>query len=620
MSRPPGAEAAAGAVRHTGSTHLPRRRGGLLVATLLVLIAALWATGCAGIGGDGTIHSGLDVGGEDISRVRVSYPGPAAGAGPEQIVRGFVRAGAASDGDYDTARAFLGKNAAKDWSPDGDVVIVSGESDLTIDTAADGSAVLSAPLVATITADGHYVLAAAGSRASVTVTVGQVNGENRITALPTGFGRWVTAADVRRLFQPYAVHYVAVDRRTLVPVLRWFPLDHVTSRLARAQLAPVPADLAGVATTAVVSGTRLSAEAVSVQSGVATVELSQRPPAEQTLRQNLWAQFVATLTQDPTVLSVSLQVDGATIEPPGARAPISDPAQVGFSPSATLPSANALVRQSGRLRVLDPVAPDNGQDPKAIRPRDDLPAIGTEWVGLAVSATGSEVAAVSAGRSVLSWWRGTTRTEVPSFAANLSNPTFDALGYLWVGAGGPASSATSSPAPGSGAAVYVLSAAEATPTARPVAAPWLSGRSVRWVRVSPDGERVAIVSADGQGVTRLDVTGVVRSSNGIPQRLADPVALGSVAPAGSSFTAVVWLDLTSVATLVSSPGRDMRPVLFSLDGTTRELPDVPTGADLTTPSGERQLLVRTADNKVLMRSGPLWVAAGTGDELLVPGR
>ncbi|HPB72535.1 MAG TPA: LpqB family beta-propeller domain-containing protein, partial [Phycicoccus sp.] len=121
---------------------------------------------------------------------------------------------------------------------------------------------------------------------------------------------------------------------------------------------------------------------------------------------------------------------------------------------------------------------------------------------------------------MLSWWRGTTRTEVPSFAANLSNPTFDALGYLWVGAGGPASSATSSPAPGSGAAVYVLSAAEATPTARPVAAPWLSGRSVRWVRVSPDGERVAIVSADGQGVTRLDVTGVVRSSNGIPQRLA----------------------------------------------------------------------------------------------------
>ncbi|HPB72536.1 MAG TPA: hypothetical protein PLX71_06120 [Phycicoccus sp.] len=289
MSRPPGAEAARGPARHTGSTHPPRRRGGLLVATLLVLIAALWATGCAGIGGDGTIHSGLDVGGEDISRVRVSYPGPAAGAGPEQIVRGFVRAGAASDGDYDTARAFLGKNAAKDWSPDGDVVIVSGESDLTIDTAADGSAVLSAPLVATITADGHYVLAAAGSRASVTVTVGQVNGENRITALPTGFGRWVTAADVRRLFQPYAVHYVAVDRRTLVPVLRWFPLDHVTSRLARAQLAPVPADLAGVATTAVVSGTRLSAEAVSVQSGVATVELSQRPPAEQTLRQNLWS-------------------------------------------------------------------------------------------------------------------------------------------------------------------------------------------------------------------------------------------------------------------------------------------------------------------------------------------
>ena len=57
--------------------------------------------------------------------------------------------------------------------------------------------------------------------------------------------------DVPRLVQPFAVHYVSASRRATVPDVRWFPLDRLATRLARAQLDPVPDHLVGAATTAV---------------------------------------------------------------------------------------------------------------------------------------------------------------------------------------------------------------------------------------------------------------------------------------------------------------------------------------------------------------------------------
>ena len=73
--------------------------------------------------------------------------------------------------------------------------------------------------------------------------------------------------------QPYDVHYVSTSQRALVPDTRWFPVDKLATRLARAQLVPVPAHLADAAVTAVPAGARLLGDAVSIESGVATVNL-----------------------------------------------------------------------------------------------------------------------------------------------------------------------------------------------------------------------------------------------------------------------------------------------------------------------------------------------------------
>lgn len=585
-----------------------RRRGWAGLLGLLCIMSTLAA--CGRPWGAGEVRSGLPVAGADSPRFRVVFPGPAPGASPEHVVRGFLRAGAASEGDYTTARQFLTPDAARAWVSDGGVVIFGSESTLDVTVVSDSRVTLSAPVIARIGADGRYVPAPAGSAERADIDFARINGEWRINGLPKGFGRWLTVADVRRLFQAYAVHYVALDRRTLIEDRRWFPVDHITSRLARAQLAPVPADLQGVATTAVPPGTRLAADSVRVVGGVATVELSVRPRADQTERQNLWAQFVATLTQDPSVVSVTLQVDGSPIDLPGARAPISDPATVGFVRTPEPGPRTALVRRREAVGPFDPNAATSGQDPRKAPGGPDSWTIPAAWTELALSQDGREMAALTKDRSVLSRWRGTEHVDIPGIGTSLSRPAYDVRGTLWVG---------SAPAP-DGASLHSLQTTDwgASVTTTPVPAVWLKGRTVQEVRVSPEGERVAVLSRGGAGDQRLDVTGIIRQPSGAPDRLADAITLSA---GQADLVGLTWVDETTVATLGRpAAGTARRPLLYSLDGTMAVLPETPEGVQLTTTDGERDLLVLTSAGQVLVRAGQLWLPSGPATDVIVAGR
>lgn len=582
------------------------------MVTLGVLVLVL--SSCAGMSGTSTVRPGLDVGGAEVPVVRVVFPGPVNGAGPEQIVRGFLRAGAASDGDYSTAKSFLTEDAGRRWQPDGEIVIFSTEADVSVEMTGDARARLSAPIVARIDTKGRYSAAANGDQGVVDIDLARIDGEWRIAGVPEGFGRWIATAEVRRLVRPYAVHYVLNDRRALVEDLRWFPLDRLTSRLARAQLEAVPADLAGVASTAVPSGARLAADSVSVTYGVATVELSTRLPADQTLRQNVWAQFVATLTQDPSVISVALRADGASIDLPGVSAAVSDPTQVGFSAATPVgPRPQVLVRRGEQLAALDPLKAVTGGDPTPSPSTGgpDLPVIPQAWVGLALSADGREFAGVSRDRSALARWRGRERYDVQVPEANaLADPAYDPRGQLWVGGAAPEGGV-------SPLAVVNLGEAPATAVARPVAAAWLAGRVVKALRISPDSARVAVLSRSREGDVRLDVAGILRTAAGMPTALTTPVLL---AAGNESPTGVSWLDTTRIATLTGPSKGEQVPVVISLDGTTTALPVVQDGAAICTPDGERALMVRTAADEILVRSGQLWVSAGPGTDVLIQGR
>ena len=600
----------AGGVPRRPDLHRRQRLTGVLLVLVMALTASL-VSGCA-MGSDTRVRPGLEVGGAEAPQVRVLPAGPVAGAEPEQIIRGFLRAGAASDGDYASARDFLTEDAARKWQPDGGLVIVSTESELVIEAISEGRYRVSAPLRARIDVHGRYVAATEGERAESEVQFARIQDQWRIAGLPEDFGRWIASAEVRRLIRPYAVHYVTEDRRTLVEDLRWFPLDHLTSRLARAQLDPVPADLAGVATTAVPAGTRLAADSVSVTSGVATVELNARLPADQALRQNLWAQFTATLTQDPTVVAVALRADGASIDLPGVAAPVSDPSQVGFVAATTVLNAPMMVRRGEDVVSFDPGAAASLGDPKpSPSGESSFPKIPQTWTGLSLSADSRELAGVSRDRAQVVRFRGKDRYEVQgAVGGGLSDPTYDPRGFLWVAAA--SIDGTASP-------ISAVNLAEnpQTAVARPVAISWLEGRVVRALRVSPDTARVAVLSQARDGTFTVDVAGIQRGAAGVPTALSEPVRVSGQA---SDLRGLTWVSSTVVATLAAVPDNGVQPLLMSLDGSSSTLPAVIDGVALITPSGERQMMVRTRGDEIQVRAGQLWVSAGPGTDLLVPGR
>ena len=578
-------------------------------------VLAGWATvlllaGCGGLSLGGEVQPGLEVGSGKAPEIGFLPAGPVAGASQEGIVRGFLRAGAASDGAYENAREFLTSGASEAWNPDETIVLLAADSSTTARLLDPATVQVTARAAGTINASGRLTAAAPGATVSATFSLTSVGGQWRVDGMPRGFGRWIADQDVPRLVQPFAVHYVSASHRATVPDVRWFPLDRLATRLARAQLDPVPDHLLGAATTAVPAGARLLGDAVSVDvNGVVSVNLiSSRLAPGQATRQNLWAQFLTTLTQDPTVTALELAIDGVPVDLDGVDGPVSSLDRVGFPAEQPVTSSTRpVVRRGSALAVFAPTASLQGQNRQA-GTTPSYPAVPAEYTHLALSADGGELAAVDPSGDGVSRWRGTTRYEVPGFGADVGSPAYDRRGFLWVGGVGNDRAdrlwvvdTRADPADASAAA------------ARPLEASWLDGRVVLEARVAADGDRVVVLStrADGSGVS-LDLAGVVRGAGQRPERLSAPMHLGT---GFTSAMALTWLDDRQVATVAAVGRAPARPVVVGVDGAVTPLPEAPGARLLATTGGERNLYVVTSAGRLLARSGVRWVDSGPASDL-----
>jgi len=214
-------------------------------------------------------------------------------------------------------------------------------------------------------AAGRYQELSPRSRVQVTFRLERTGGEWRISQMPDNFGTWLSQADLDRLYDPFRIYYVSAGDHRLVPDIRWLPLGTgLATRLARSLLAGVPDYLKGAVRTDIPAGTKLAVDAVTVASGTAKVDLSAtklgNDPGQ---RQNLGAQFLATVTQAPGVERVALQLEGADLQMPNGDSTVDSLSLLGF-PTPSDPLVKPVLRVGTTLVAVDPDdVGDNGQRP-----------------------------------------------------------------------------------------------------------------------------------------------------------------------------------------------------------------------------------------------------------------
>lgn len=394
---------------------------------------------------------------------------PALGASPELIVQGFLLALATYQPGYQAARLYLTEAARSAWQP-GRGMLVYADGNAPRSTG--DQVTLDAPLVAALDSQGSFqtMLGAAPLHHDFQLT--KERGEWRIGNPPDGLlmSRYLFGTS----HGPAEVYFLDPTLTTLVPDVRYFPRGNRMADSAIRALLAGPSDWLGPAvTSSVPAGMRLAEEVLS--QGTVTVDLAgAAPELDAATRSTMAAQIAATLRFVPEVSGFRASIDGRPLAVPEAAADGTVPISVAnrFDAVARLTtqlfgiSAGRLVRVDAQPgAVLRQVAGDFGSRARAVS-------------SFAISNDGLDAAVVSGDSLLLGSVEGQGSRTVLT-ARGLLRPQIAGSGVVWA--------MTSE-----GAVHRVVG-----DVADQVPAPSFAGMQLVAFRLSPDGQRVAVVVIDG---------------------------------------------------------------------------------------------------------------------------
>lgn len=592
--------------KNTG-VHRAGARRRCLVALFCAMATALAA--CGGLPTDATPRAGKPVLGQPRQGIEVFPEEPREEAGPEQIVRGFLLANVRFNDSHEVARAYLTDDLATEWVPTSNILIYTGDYDLT--NPADGTVEATVNVQGVLDGEGRLTQASAGSSQNEQFGLTQVDGQWRIDAFPEDFGLWLSAPAFNAQYGTAAINYLSTDGTAFVPETRWFSRDDgLPTALARALLAPVPPYLEDAVVTGATEGANLVAGAVPVDpaTGTATVNLQGAGITEDPERvRALYAQFFKTLSQAPGVRDVQLQINGQPLPAPGVSGPLTSLDEVGMAGEPE-PTDYAVLRVGETLTPVDPLNYAlRDVDPAQARALD-LPDVSQKWIDLAMKPAANQFAGVDEARNTL--WRrvGTQEVERTDIGTHLSAPSFDGLDSLWV-SGDSAS----------GPQVWAIDTREGVGApATPMEADWLErGSTVEAFTVAPDGQRVALIIREGT-TARLFLSGIIRDQQGRPTGLTAPRRIATTL---ESVTSVSWGSPEELAVLGRQAADDEdRPLLVLIGGWIEPLrpeADAQKIVAMPTTLGDK-LAVVTGEGQVYTREGSGWFPYRNGDDLIVP--
>ncbi|MGA4507209.1 LpqB family beta-propeller domain-containing protein [Propionibacteriaceae bacterium G1746] len=501
----------------------PARAFAIVLAVLLVF------TSCARIPTTGPVQQ---VGPSPSSRptvgIDIDAQPPVPGADPDLVLAGFLAAMSTFEPDYASARLYLTPEAAKIWDPDAGTTIYQSEGTRPI--ISPTSASLNVPLVGRLDAAGRYT--PAQDRLLLDFGMQHVGGEWRISQPPTGL--LIAKYVFDRYYVPLKVAFLAADGSRFAHEQVYLHRDALTPTTAvKALLAGPSPWLAPAVTTAVPGDTRLSANAVTVTDGIAEVSLTEQVASlTEQQRSQLAAQLVATLEQFDQVRGVRVLTNGQPlpVRGQGSDGVVTRAMFSGFDLLDGQTDAPVHVAAGGRLGVVD-----NGQVVH-LQGVFGQPNWGGVPGTFAVQRNGGMIGVVNDKSTALYVAaRDATRLTATVAGTRLVRPQVRDDGSVWTidHAGG----------------VPTLVSVSVTGTVGRHPIGELRGRTVVSFRISPDGTRIALLLANGQGTD----FGLVRL-RGTDRVTVDgwrKVAVNSSSGPLGSARDVVWADPESVQLLAA---------------------------------------------------------------------
>lgn len=462
---------------------------------------ATLVSSCAGLPSNERVtqhSSGLDVKSANTSPARA--PGPLAGATPEAIIEGFVRAGVDSIENYAVARQYLSSSFSGRWNPMGTTRVYRNTVQPRSDDSgtAEGTYHVRFQQTATVNSQGITSTFPEAQTETNDFTVVMEDNQWRISSCPDGL--WLDGTEFERVFSPCRLYFYDRAFRFAVPDIRWFPhTDRYFELLVRTLMAGPASYLKDVAFSALNESMSLEAASMSDNQDV-LVRLSGEHLDDNRLAR-VREQIMHGLENFSGLGKTEVFYNGTLIP---------ENAPSGFSAVKLNPGVPA------RTVAINP----NGQ----MVARDDyMSSVGEQLLLRGVSQLSSPAMGYSAdvyaclandAASLYTVYQGTARRVWQSTA--LTAPSFDAYGWVWA-------------ADGEGIVrAFKPDSEDATERERGVdiGLSWQRNLNFTSVNVSHDGARIAIVAA-AEGASAVIISGIVRDDAGKPLRLTEMVRLSS---------------------------------------------------------------------------------------------
>ena len=544
---------------------------------MVVVLAAVLAVlaGCASVPGDSDVSVLRRVG----DPAEPTAPaGPARGAGPLEIARGWVLASGAAAGRHEAARGFLTTSAAGAWDDGAAPTVVSDRVDTVFAEragTAEASVRIRGTTLGTLTPAGVFV--PRPGPFELVVGLVQQNGQWRMSELPPG--TVVRRSDLAANTRPMRAWFVGAVSGLPVAETRYLLAGPARSVPARALdlLAGGPSpELAGAVGTALPPRATVRAADSPSASGALVVDLEGADAVDGVRREQIARQVVLTLA-GLGVPRVRLLLAGTPLVPERPELAVGDvlaglPAAVlrdrdlpldpgSASGDATVPTS-AVVTNDGRVTpVGEPSsAPAPAPDPSAAV-LAEAPGPDGRRARVLAGPRGAGPGAPAGARSLVVDAPGEDPTATGVTGASFTLPSWNPGGTeVWTVVDGTrvvrvvGGSGTWRPAPVDAGALLA---------AGPLSALRLSPDGVRVLAVAGGRVVVGVVVRDGAGGVRLQGVRVLRPLSGTEglEGVLDAawtasdriVAVGARTGHIVAFASVDGLDLDDAPTINLTP-------------------------------------------------------------------